>query len=150
MAAMVDVWGGIFYVQVTPILMDAKGNRALIALRILSEISRVLQERGGFTITKPKRSRGEAAKAQCILREHLGIDLFVSAHEKANDGSTVFQLTAFGYMGKDIDMSEGAKVCLAWERIQPLIQQIVTRLGFSQMRWLTAEEIDARAHEESW
>ncbi|WP_031498114.1 hypothetical protein [Bryobacter aggregatus] len=148
MAQMVDAWGGIFHVKVTPQLMDAKGNRALIALRILSNISDVLQESGGLSITKPKGSGREAAKVQCILEKRLGFDLYVSAQEIANDGSTVFQLSAFGYMGKDDDMSEAARVDLAWGQIQPLMEQVVTKLGFSQITWLTAEERDARAHQE--
>ena len=120
----------------------------MIALKILSEVASVLR-REGRTITKPKRSKGERAKALCVLGKHSGIRLCVSPQEVESDGSSVFELVAFGAVGRNVDTAERAKVHSAWRDIQRVSEQVVTSLCSSQIVWLTVEELDARAHQES-
>lgn len=146
LASMIGVWGGVFHVRENLHFADAKGSRRAIAMKILSELVSTIQRQGGFTITKPKRSKNEGVKAQCILGRQSGIDLSVSPQEVENDRS-VFLLVGFGYVGKNDDAAVEVNVCDTWGQIQRVSEQVVADLCSSQIVWLSAEELDARAHQ---
>jgi len=141
---MISVGGGLFHVAKDLHFPDAKGKRTLIAMKILSEVAVVLR-REDCRITQPKRSKGEDVKAQCILGEQFGIDLFVSPQEVEGDGSA-FELVGFGFVSRDDD-TPAAEVAVAnaWRKIQAASSQVVKTLCSTHITWLSVEDLDARA-----
>jgi len=148
MAVMIGAWGGIFRVRRPLHLDDPRENRSVVAMKILSELASALQQGGGFTITKPKRSKHEDVKAQCILSKRSGIDLYVSPQEIESDGSSVYQFGGFGFVGRNDDAAVEVNVCNAWADIQKISEKVVANSYSSQIIWLTEEQLDARAHQE--
>lgn len=155
---MVGYWGGVFHVKQDPHLSDAKGNRRVVALNILSELASAVQreERITIRVVKPrlwKRLLGrltmpfnnqDDVKAQCIVTENSGIDLYLSPQEIEEDGSSVFQWVAFGYVHAGGDAAAGATVRDTWQQIQKVSEKVVANFCSSKIVWLTEEELDAR------